>query len=181
MAHSNAVANKLPYRPRRPKRHTRARGVGRVDVREVLSKVVDRHVAPELQRLTRIRNLWIEILPESFADHVWPTLVQGDRLLVHVHDSQWLHEMTYWRQEVLDRLAVAWPESEILRVEASVGPIPPRSERRPAAPPPPPVVDRSPVLEPDVPTATVDALNEVRDARLREVLARARWMLGKPR
>ena len=127
------------------------------------------------------RNLWIELLPTRFADHVWPMLVQGDRLLLHVHDSQWLHEMTYWRQELLDRLARAWPESGVEIIEAYVGPLPPMSERRPGAPPPPPEIDREPVLDPDVPDETVAALNEIRDERLREALAKARMMLGRPR
>ncbi|GEM_PF-1788394 len=154
---------------------------GRIDLSAAMAEVLDRHVPPEVQRLSRLRNLWIEILPASFADHVWPTLVQGPRLLVHVHDSQWLHEMTYWRQELLDRLGRAWPESGIQTIEAFVGPIPPVGERRPGTPPPLPVVDRSPVLDAEVPGQTIDALNEIRDERLREVLAQARFMLGKPR
>jgi hypothetical protein len=150
-----------------------------------MAEVLNRHVPEEVQRLARIRNLWIELLPASFADHVWPMLVQGGRLVVHMHDSQWLHEMTYWRQEVMSRLRAAGAESGaevgIEVIEAYVGPIPPVSERRP--PPPPeyiPVV-RPPPLDAEVPSETLAALNGIRDPLLREALAQARLMMGKPR
>ena len=132
----------------------------------------------ELQRLARLRNLWLELFPPTFADHVWPMIVQKHRLIVYVHDSQWLHEMTYWRQQVLDKLAHAWPDSGIEVLEAYVGRLPPLSERRPPAPPSPPEVERLPVLDPQVPDDTVAALNSVQDPKLREMMARARMMLG---
>jgi hypothetical protein len=37
------------------------------------------------------------------------------------------------------------------------------------------------VLDAEVPTETVDALNAIRDPELRDVLAQARVTLGKPR
>lgn len=167
----------LRRRRRRPKQKRR----GRIVLAAVVDEVLRRHVPDEVQRLSRLRNLWIERLPTGFADHVWPMLIQGGRLVVHVHDSQWLHEMTYWRQEVLVRLRAVWPEIGIEIIEAYVGPIPPLAERRPPPPAELPKVDREPVLEPEVPVETVDALNAIRDPKLREALAQARMMLGKPR
>jgi hypothetical protein len=147
----------------------------------VITEVIEHHVPTEVQRLSRTRNLWIELFPTSFADHVWPMLVQGGRLIVHVHDSQWLHEMTYWRQDVMAKLREAWPDNGIELIDGYVGELPPLSERRPPPPPEPIPVDRTPVLEADVPSETVDALNAIVDPKLREILAQARMMLGKPR
>ncbi|PRP92151.1 hypothetical protein ENSA5_50980 [Enhygromyxa salina] len=170
-----ASAAKKSRRRRRPKRR------GRVDLSTVVNEVIAQRVPVEVQRLSKLRNLWLELFPASFADHVWPMLVQGGRLIVHVHDSQWLHEMTYWRQDVLTKLHAAWPESGIELIDGFVGELPPLSERRPPPPPPPVPVDRAPVLEPEVPGETVEALNSIRDPQLREALAQARMMLGKPR
>jgi hypothetical protein len=147
----------------------------------LVDEVLRHHVPEEVQRLSRLRNLWIQLLPASFADHVWPMLVQGGRLLVHVHDSQWLHEMTYWRQEVLSRLRAAWPEMGIEIIEAYVGPLPPLLERRPPPPVELPPKPRVSVLDSEVPRETLEALNAIRDPKLREALARARLMLGQPR
>src|SRR5690606_11750103 len=138
---------------------------GRVELAAVVDEVLQRHVPEEVQRLSRLRNLWIELFPTSFADHVWPMLVQGGRLVVHVHDSQWLHEMTYWRQEVLSRLRAAPsdpapdppsdPASDpssglgIEIIEAYVGPLPPLSERRPPPPREVAPIRRPPPLEPE--------------------------------
>ncbi|KIG15987.1 hypothetical protein DB30_05041 [Enhygromyxa salina] len=167
-------ANKPRAKRRRPKRR------GRIDLGAVVKEVIERHVPTEVQRLSRLRNLWIELFPVGFADNVWPMLVQGGRLIVHVHDSQWLHEMTYWRQDVMAKLRVAWPDSEIELIDGYVGELPPLSERRPPPPPEPVPVDRTPVLEAEVPNETVDALNAIDDPQLREILAQARMMLGKP-
>jgi hypothetical protein len=138
-------------------------------------------VPEEVQRLSRLRNLWIQLFPASFADHVWPMLVQGGRLLVHVHDSQWLHEMTYWRQEVLSRLRSTWPEVGLEIIEAYVGPLPPLSDRRPSPPRIVPPPRRVSPLDSHVPAETVDALNAIQDPELREALAQARLMMGRPR
>ncbi len=160
----------------KPKR--RVARLGRVDTSAIVAAVLDRHVPPELQRLTRIREIWADLLPRSFTDHVWPMLVQSERLIVHVHDSQWLHEMTYWRQDVLTRLCEDWPESGIERLDAFVGELPALELRRPPIPVAGPTPLRTPVLSPDVPVETVEALNHIRDPRLRDALAQARWILG---
>lgn len=170
--------DKSSNKPSKPRRVPR---LGPIDIATLVESAIARHVPSELARLTRIRNLWLELFPASFADHVWPMLVQGGRLIVHVHDSQWLHEMVYWRQDVLTKLRAAWPECEIEIVDGYVGELPPLHERRLTEPPAPVPVDRSPVLEPEVPSETIEALHAIRDPQLRETLARARMMLGRPR
>lgn len=172
---------RAPSQLRRRRRRPKQKRQGRIELATVVNEVLRRHVPEEVQRLSRLRNLWIELFPVSFADHVWPMLVQGGRLVVHVHDSQWLHEMTYWRQEVLSRLRGAEPELGIEIIEAFVGPLPPLNERRP--PPPPELLPprRVAALEPEVPAETLDALKAIRDPKLREALAQARWMMGRPR
>jgi hypothetical protein len=166
-----------PQRPKKSATTPRVRRLGRVDLPSIVAAVLDRHVPPELQRLTRIREIWAE-LPRSFTDAVWPMLVQGERLIVHVQDSQWLHEMTYWRQDVLGRLREAWPEVGIDRLDAFVGELPPLAIRRPPVPVMAPSPLRAPPLPSEVPDETVEALNQIRDPRLRDALAQARWMLG---
>jgi hypothetical protein len=175
MSDPTTTTTKPKARRRGPKRR------GAVALETILREVIERHVPTELQRLTRARNLWLELLPPGFADHVWPMLVQGGRLIVHVHDSQWLHEMTYWRQDVLAKLRAAWPDGGIEIVEGYVGELPPLRERRLPVPPEPTSVDRAPVLDAEVPPETIDALNAIRDPELRDALAQARVTLGKPR
>lgn len=165
-------------KPRAGKSGKRVRRLGRVDVPTIVGLVLDRHVPPELQRLTRIRELWLELMPRSVGDHVWPMLVQGERLIVHVQDSQWLHEMTYWRQDLLARLLEAWPEAGIERLDAYVGELPPLAQRRPPIAVRGPTPIHPPVLSPEVPAETMEALHQIRDPRLRDALAQARWMLG---
>lgn len=164
-----------------PRGRKRERRLGRVDLPTIVGALLDRHVPPELQRLTRVRALWLELMPRNVVEHVWPMLVQGERLIVHVQDSQWLHEMTYWRQDLLERLLGGWPEAEIERIDAFVGELPPLAQRRPAQPNREPSPIHPPVLSPEVPAETIDALNQIRDPRLRDALARARWQLGASR
>ncbi|MFO7562903.1 MAG: DciA family protein [Enhygromyxa sp.] len=170
-----------PSQLRRRRRRAKPKRRGRIELATVVEEVLQRHVPEEVQRLSRVRNSWIELFPTSFADHVWPMLVQGGRLVVHVHDSQWLHEMTYWRQEVLSRLRDTEPPLGIEIIEAYTGPLPPLSERRPPPPPEVPPVHHEPVLDPEIPSETLDALKAIQDPKLREALAQARWMMGRPR
>jgi hypothetical protein len=164
---------------KRPRRKTKRRGP--VDLEALVREVIARHVPIELQRLTRVRNLWLELLPLRFADHVWPMLVQGSRVIVHVHDSQWLHEMTYWRQDVLAKLRAVWPEGGIETIEGYVGELPPLKERRLPAPVQDVPIERTPVLDTEVPAETVAALNAISDPQLRDLLAQARVTLGQAR
>lgn len=135
-------------------------------------------MAPDTIRLMQVRDVWPRIAGERFEVHTWPAAIAGETLVVHVHDSQWLHELTYMRQDLLRRLEALAPTTALRAVKLRLGQVPPVAGRRlpepPRAPPLPP-----PRLAPEPDEATRRALEAVADPELKQIIAGARIMLGR--
>ncbi len=129
----------------------------------------------EAIRLERLRDQWPKLVSPRVARRTWPARLFRGQLWVNVHDNQWLHELGYLRQEILDRLHRERDFEKVNSIELRLGSIPPAREApplRPEIPPPPPLPS-----EPEA--ATVDALEGVRDPQLRAAMAAAREALAR--
>ncbi|MBK7826677.1 MAG: DUF721 domain-containing protein [Nannocystis sp.] len=146
-----------------------------------LWELVRRHVGDDTIRLMQVRELWPRIAGPGGAAleaHSWPASVSGDLLTLNVHDSQWLHELTYLRQDLLRRLGELAPGIRLRSLRVRLGEVPPLAIRRPPEtqlPPPLPAPRFSP--EPDEETRR--ALDAVADPELKQLIAGARIMLGR--
>ena len=146
-----------------------------------LWELVRRHVGDDTIRLMQVRDLWPRIAGPAgpaLEAHSWPGSVSGDLLIVHVHDSQWLHELTYLRQDLLRRLQALAPAAELGALRLRLGEVLPVAERPQPEPirwtPLPP-----PRLSPEPDEETRRALDAVHDPELKQILAGARIMLGR--
>jgi len=95
-------------------------------------------------------------------------------LVLHVHDNQWLHELGYLRQALLERLHDQLPTVDVESIEMRIGRIPATTDTGG------PVPDR-PMPAPlslNPPAETLAALNHIDDHELREAIAAARYALG---
>jgi predicted nucleic acid-binding Zn ribbon protein len=140
--------------------------------------LVRRHVGPETIRLMQVRDAWPRVAGPNLEAHAWPAAISGDALIVHVHDSQWLHELTYMRQDLLRRLQALAPAAELGALRLRLGEVVPVAERRlpePIRPTPLP----PPRLSPEPDEATRRALDAVHDPELKQIIAGARVMLGR--
>jgi predicted nucleic acid-binding Zn ribbon protein len=148
-----------------------------------LWELVRRHVGDDTIRLMQVRELWPRIAgagATALEAHSWPVGVSGELLTVHVHDSQWLHELTYLRQDLLRRLGELAPDTRLRSLRLRLGEVPPLATRRPPETPlPPPLPPPSFPPEPDA--ATREALDAVVDPELKQLIAGARIMLGRCR
>lgn len=130
-------------------------------------------VPPERLRLTRVQMVWPEIATARLRRVAWPAAVRGDTLSLDVRDNQWLHELTYLRAELLQRIQEAAPEAEIGQLRLRVGSVPepwPEPPERPEVEPP---------HLPDEPSReTMDALHGIDDPGLRQIMANARMALS---
>ncbi len=140
--------------------------------------LVRRHIGEGTIRLMQVRDCWPRIAGVGLEAHTWPAAVAGDTLIVHVHDSQWLHELTYMRQDLLRKLAALAPMARLRTLKLRLGEVPPVAGRRlpddPWVPPLPP-----PRLSPEPDAATREALDAVTDPELKQIIAGARIMLGR--
>jgi hypothetical protein len=141
--------------------------------------VVREHVAVDTIRLLHVRDAWPQVAGPALAARTWPAAISGDLLVVHVHDSQWLHELTYMRQDLLRRLQALAPSAGLAGLRLRLGDVPPVSQRQaPESPPPPPKL-APPRLSPEPDAPTRAALDAVADPELKQILAGARVMLGR--
>lgn len=149
-----------------------------MNLQEVVDAYLRKTVPAEMIRLIRIKQAWPKVAPDWVVANAFPASVRGRRLVLHVQDNQWLHELTYWRQELLEKLQEHCPDARVEAIDAYVGVV--GSEE--AEPPPPRLQRRRPgvQLPQDVPSETLSALNAIDDPDLRDACAAARMMLGNP-
>lgn len=153
---------------KRRKNHGRTRPAG-VLALDAVRKIVP----PDRLRLTRVQIAWPEIAPGHLREVAWPANVQGNTLLLAVLDNQWLHELTYLRNDLLRRIQHSCAQAEIREIRFRVGALP---EPWPTTP-----VRADPVVEalPDEPSReTLDALHDIEDTGLRQLMANARMALS---
>lgn len=143
-----------------------------VSVGSLLAHAIGLVVPHDQLRLTRIQMEWAAIAPAQLLAVTWPDRVRDHTLTIVVRNNQWLHEITYLRTGLTDRLLAQCPKLGVDKLRFRVGLVPERPPvRRP--PPPPPVMSLPDEPAPD----TLHALREIGDAGLRQVMANARMAL----
>lgn len=162
------VASSAVVAPRAKRsNHGRAQRASELAWRQVLGTVPRERV-----ELARLQNAWPRLVPRHLQEVAWPAGLVDGKLVVHVDDNQWLHELAYLRRELLDKLRRACPTAGLRELRLRVGEVelPPRPE-----PAPEPVIPGLP-REPE--RATIEAMEAIDDARLRDAVAAARLALG---
>jgi hypothetical protein len=130
-------------------------------------------IAPDSDfRLVCVQMAWPRIAVPSIEYVAWPARIHQDRLTLHVLDNQWLHELSYMRFDLLQRVQEQCRECKIADVRFVVGPVPaPTSAAR-----------KIPELRFELPAEpsvdTLDALRSIGDNELRHAMANARQALG---
>jgi hypothetical protein len=154
-------------RSRRPKHAAKVERAGDLATRAIASIVPERQI-----RLARIQIAWAASVPVAVRRVASPAAVQGDTVVIHVVDNQWLHELTYMRADLVDQLHGAGVPG-ICDVRLRVGPV------EVIEPPPPPPPLPPPPLPAEPERATIDAMASVDDGQLRQAIANARLALGR--
>jgi hypothetical protein len=158
----------------------KSRRRGRIDLVEAVWSIVNRLVPEEALRLERLRGNWHEIATPRVAERTWPALIRQSKLFIDVSDNQWMHELHYGKQSLLARIQTICPQARISELKLALGPVPSLRHRPginldpPQATPPQP-----PPLSPNPPEETMQALMQISDPELRQIMANSRLALGK--
>jgi len=56
-------------------------------------------------RLERIRNDWPDIFEKSISSHIFPATLKEGELLLHVESPAWMHQLTYYKKEIIRKLS----------------------------------------------------------------------------
>lgn len=77
-------------------------------------KVVRKCVPAAVIRMEQLHNAWEEIATKRLAPHVWPASIDGPTLVLHVKDSNWLHELSYLKTDLRRRIRAHDPDVHAL-------------------------------------------------------------------
>lgn len=53
---------------------------------------------------TTIRNQWIRLVGQTIAEHTSPDGIKGKTIFIIVDTPQWLHHVSFYKQEILEKL-----------------------------------------------------------------------------
>jgi len=137
-----------------------------VRVAEAVQQTLARLGLEEGVRQREIWRLWDSVVGSQIARHAQPHLVTRGRLVVHVTDSVWLHQLSMMRHRLLAALQEAQGGAGIREVVLRVGEVEP------------PLVPAEPLPEPEAPldperrAAIRELAGSLGDAPCREALER---------
>ena len=158
----------------KPRRRRKLKG-RHVDHGRIIYEQLRRHVPLKTIHLERLEQRWPQLVTPRIAKRTRPVKLLGRLLVVVVHDNQWLHELRYLRQDILERLAQELPDLQIEALELKLRKLPETDTEGPVAEPLP---RYEPPLSGEVPASTVEAIESVKDPALREAMRRARDAFG---
>lgn len=70
-----------------------------------ISDLLDSKLAKEAREYTTLASAWRCAVGDTVAAAAMPIKIEGSNLLVGVNDQMWLSELTYMKDEILERLA----------------------------------------------------------------------------
>jgi len=111
------------------------RGVGSIDSLSSILEGVARRLGLESTLLeNRLRRDWVSIVGEPIASNTWPDQIRYKKLYLLVHNSVWLHQLTFLKPTLVQKLNGAAGGEFITEIVLRVGEIPLRPVASPTTP-----------------------------------------------
>lgn len=76
----------------------------------------------------RMQKQWKTLVGETTAAHTWPTRIKFHKLHVLVDNSVWLHQLTYLKRSLLEKIQSEMTELSVDDVIFRIGELPDRSK-----------------------------------------------------
>ncbi len=81
------------------------RGIGSIDSLSSILEGVARRLGLESKLLeNRLRRDWVSIVGEPIASNTWPDQIRYKKLYLLVHNSVWLHQLTFLKPTLIQKL-----------------------------------------------------------------------------
>ena len=104
------------------------RKVGSIDSLSSILEGVARRLGLESKLLeNRLRRDWLSIVGEPMASNTWPDQIRYKKLYLLVHNSVWLHQLTFLKPTLIQKLNGAAGGELITEIVLRVGEIPLRT------------------------------------------------------
>ncbi|HSL03933.1 MAG TPA: DUF721 domain-containing protein [Nitrospiraceae bacterium] len=103
------------------------RGIGSIDSFSSILEGVARRLGIESKLLeSRLQRDWISIIGKPIASNTWPDQIRYKKLYLLVHNSVWLHQLTFLKPTLLHKLNAVAGGELITEIVLRVGEIPSR-------------------------------------------------------
>jgi predicted nucleic acid-binding Zn ribbon protein len=103
------------------------RGPGSIDSLSNVLEGLARRLGLESKLLeSRLRRNWVSIVGEPIASNTWPDQIRYKKLYLLVHNSVWLHQLTFLKPTLLRKLNTVAGGELITEIVLRVGEIPSR-------------------------------------------------------
>ena len=104
------------------------RGLGPIDSLSCILEGVARRLGLESKLLeSRLRRNWVSIVGEPIASNTWPDQIRYKKLYLLVHNSVWLHQLTFLKPTLLHNLNGVAGGELVTDIVLRVGEIPSRA------------------------------------------------------
>ena len=103
------------------------RGIGPIDSFSSILEGVARRLGLESKLIeNRLRRDWVSIVGEPMASNTWPDQIRYKKLYLLVHNSVWLHQLTFLKPTLIQKLNGVAGGELITDIVLRVGEIPSR-------------------------------------------------------
>src|SRR4029078_6598122 len=104
------------------------RGTCRIDSVSSILEGVARRLGLESKLLeNRLRRDWASIVGEAMASNNWPEQIRYNKIYLLVHNSVWLHQLTFLKPTLIQKLNGAAGGELITEIVLRVGQMPLRN------------------------------------------------------
>ena len=111
------------------------RRLGSIDSVSIVLAGLARRLGLEFKLLeNRLRRNWASIVGEPIASNTWPDQIRYKKLYLLVHNSVWLHQLTFLKPTLLHKLNTVAGGELITDIVLRVGEIPSRAAASTATP-----------------------------------------------
>ena len=110
------------------------RGLGSIDSVSSVLEGLARRLGLESKLLeSRLRRNWVSIVGEPIASNTWPDQIRYKKLYLLVHNSVWLHQLTFLKPTLIQKLNTVAGAELVTDIVLRVGELP-EADRVPASP-----------------------------------------------
>jgi hypothetical protein len=104
------------------------RGLGSIDSLSSVLEGLARRLGLESKLLeSRLRRDWVSIVGEPIASNTWPDQIRYKKLYLLVHNSVWLHQLTFLKPTLIHKLNTVAGGELVTEIVLRVGEIPSRA------------------------------------------------------
>jgi len=104
------------------------RGLGSIDSVSSVLEGLARRLGLESKLLeSRLRRDWVSIVGEPIASNTWPDQIRYKKLYLLVHNSVWLHQLTFLKPTLIHKLNTVAGGELVTDIVLRVGEIPSRA------------------------------------------------------